>query len=369
MKSSSYLSAVLFAAFASFGANAAGAHSSDLKSYWLKDIDGNTMLDPQTSGLAVWRNGTLLTIADGSADDSQTMRIIQLDPNANQVLSPKVPISLAKDVSESCFGGYLSGSPDLEAIAVDPKDDNIIYSVTEDASRYQWSSECIDKYAGSGSTEFPTVLVRIELQSDKAIMTGARPLQFAKEMNIGNHPNDGIEGITFAGSHELYIALEKDDAGKARIFTVSLSDEFWKSSSYYPVTDANLALPEFKKGNHPINALTYVPVADSKGYLVAAARNDNQLWFLDLERRKPVKVVQLNFLAESLSKDNGCKAFDQMHNYSIEGLAYDAGKVWLVNDPWKINYLNNVKCKANAEGYKRMSPLLTYIDVDFLTEE
>ncbi len=340
------------------------AKNAELKSYWLQEADGATMLDPQTSGLASWRGGSLLTIADGSADESQIRRIIRIDPQSNKIVGPKIPIELSAPVKQTCFGPYLEGNPDLEALAVDPYDDSILYSVTEDASRHPFTQDCINKYANSGSTEFPTVLVRIKLQGDKAILDGARPLQFAPTMNIGNHPNDGIEGIAFGSDHNLYLALEKDDAGKARIFRVKADAEFWQTSEFALVEEPQLKVPDPSPGNHPINALTHLPKANHPGYLVAGARNDNQLWIIDLTGAKDTTIVPMSFWAQVKPGAADCPAYEPMHNYSIEGLAYDGERIWLVNDPWKINYLKNVQCPTNEEAYQRMSPLLTWIEVD-----
>lgn len=333
-----------------------------LKSLWVKEHNNEVMLDPQTSGLASWRDGSLLTIADGSAHQSQILKLLRIDPERRTVRSPKLPISLASKVANSCFGPYLSHRPDLEALVVDPDDDRIFYSVTEDASRYPMSEECKAKFAGSGSTEFPTLLVKLRLDepSQRVIMSDVRPLQYSEDMQIGNYPNDGIEGMTFGEGRTLYLALEKDANHQPRIFSINLVEAFWQSDAYYLVNDEKLNLPYFNDQQpHPINGLTYYQDG-LQGWLVAAARNDNQLWLIDTQGVRSTVKISLRFLAETDSEGT-CPAFEAMDNYSMEGLAVKGDNLWLINDPWKQNYKKNIQCAKTAANYEEMAPLLTWI--------
>ena len=36
----------------------------------------------------------------------------------------------------------------------------------------------------------------------------------------------------------------------------------------------------------------------------------------------------------------------------------EQGTVWLVNDPWKKHYLDNIQCESNRQHYEQFSPLL-----------
>jgi hypothetical protein len=123
-----------------------------------------------------------------------------------------------------------------------------------------------------------------------------------------------------------------------------------------------LTLPLFEEGSHPINGMDiYYPSADSAGYLLAAARNDNQLWVIDISKRKPTSIVPLSFLSNNI--DESCSATYEMDNASLEGVAVDGDIVYLINDPWKRNYLNNVNCEPEREKYERMSPLLFSLSI------
>ena len=106
----------------------------------------------------------------------------------------------------------------------------------------------------------------------------------------------------------------------------------------------------------------FYPTADSAGYLLAAARNDNELWVVDLAKRKPTKRMKLAFFAPS--SDAACEAMHPMDNASIEGVAVVDNHVWMVNDPWKINYLKNVVCKSDEYRYQQMAPLLFKMKID-----
>lgn len=337
-----------------------------LKAFWLYDIDGEILRDPQTSGLVSWRNNTLVSVADGSAHESQVLKLLQVDPVAKRIVK-KIPFAMSESLAKSCFADFLSERPDLEALVVDPSDDSIFYIVTEDASDYQLSATCQQQFGETGSTEFPTLLLRIKLSVDgnSAQITHARALQYSAEMNIGNFPNDGIEGMTFGLNGQLYLALEKDENYHARIFSVTINEEFWTSDEFAPVTDLALDIPVFgDKKPHPINALTYVNY-QGNDWLLAAARNDNQLWLIDVNGKRETQVMSLTFHAE-IKDGEGCPAFELMDNYSMEGMAVADDTLWLVNDPWKHNYLKNLQCPANKANYEKMAPLLTSIKLEDL---
>ena len=43
-----------------------------------------------------------------------------------------------------------------------------------------------------------------------------------------------------------------------------------------------------------------------------------------------------------------------MHNASLEGVAVDDQTVYLVNDPWKVNYWKNIQCENTRPWYATM---------------
>lgn len=343
------------------------ANPLPVESYWLTESAGGVMLDPQTSGLTLWRNGRLVIIADGSAHESQVLRLIVLDAQQFQV-EKKYPMVVAPEILQGCFAEYMSKRPDLEALVVDPDDDRVFYTVTEDASRYSLSPACAEKYRQTGSTEYPTLLVRLALDdvAEQVTVTHVRPLQYSAAMQVGNHPNDGIEGMSFGSGRTLYLGLEKDALFQPRIFSVELNSKFWNSVEFARVTDEQLLLPVFSDQiPHPINALTYVQQGDN-GWLVAAARNDNELWLVDPEKKNSTRRIKLSFLAKTSDTKQQCAEFTAMNNYSIEGLAGGNGVLWLVNDPWKENYQKNIQCQADKNRYDAMAPLLSQIPIETL---
>lgn len=341
-----------------------------LEGLWVNDVGGQSMRDPQTSGLVSWR-GKLLSISDRSAVPKQRMTIHVIDPENGQLQLPGFPITLADELKSSCFADYISDNPDLEALLVDPKDDRVFYTVTEDASMTSLSSECEKRYADTGSTDYPTVLVRMELQEDnRVLMTRARPVRFAPELGVGDFPNDGIEGLTIDEKRQLYLALEKDSQGNARIFSVTMDETFWQTDDFAQAQDSRLIVPSFTKGNHPINGIQYVASLGKRGALVAAARNDNQLWVVYLDKTTPTDIINLTFWAPT-NKPNGesasgCESMELMDNASIEGVAVMNSRLWLINDPWKRNYTKNIQCVSNESRYQNMSPLLFSLPLDKL---
>lgn len=334
-----------------------------LNGTWIREADGTSMLNPQTSGLIAAKAG-LWTISDASADTSQIQRLHLLDKLTGEVLQRLGPMQLSESVQSSCFASYLTGRPDYEAIIAHPFLANAWVLVTEDATRSEpLSAKCAQDYAQTGSTDYPTLLVELRLVEDALLISGVRAIQFDLDAGAGNLPNDGIEGMALGKNNMLYMGLEKDAEGKARIFEVLLSEGTFNGSvAFLPVTDAMLNLPVFEQGAHPINGMDiYYPNEESPGYLLAAARNDNQLWVIDVSKLKPTVIVPLTFFSNNTHES--CQTRYEMDNASLEGVAVDGDTIFLINDPWKRNYLKNVNCESEREKYERMSPLLFSLPV------
>lgn len=327
--------------------------------HWLTEKSGEVMLNPQTSGLVRWRGG-LLTLSDRSADPSQRLQLRFISESDASLPGPDMPMLLSETLATSCFGPYVSDNPDLESLAVDPEDDSVFYMTTEDASYADpMPKSCVQRYLNSGSTTYPTLLVRMELQANNNLMiTHIRPIQFSAEMGIGDFPNDGVEALAFGKNRILYLGIEKDSSLRARIFSLRMTEDFWQTDEYAPVSEFALKLPKFKGGRHPINGMDYYQTADGRGFLLVAARNDESLWIVDLAGEKETVVVPLAFNAQIKKNSPGCEDYEAMHNASIEGVAVIGETLWLVNDPWKSQYTKNVKCQQNSENYKKFAPLL-----------
>lgn len=332
---------------------------------WIRSASGDVMLDPQTSGLIYWRN-SLVTVADGSGHESQRLKLHRFNPSSAKLSPHPMQMLLSEKVKSSCFADYLSAKPDYEGLVSDPNNDNIFILVTEDASRTgELSPDCADKFSATGSTEYPTLLVRMEWKDEVQLMvTHVRPIQFAAELDVGNFPNDGIEGMAFGDDRTLYLGLEKDNAGKPRIFSIKIDEDFWQSADFVQVRDPQFPLPEFTSGSHPINGMDYIAHKGKSGYLVAAARNDSELWLVDVAKENETIVVPLHFYAEITDKSAGCGERELMDNASIEGVAVSGDQIWLINDPWKVNYHKNIQCDANRSNYEKMAPLVFSLPID-----
>jgi hypothetical protein len=336
------------------------AANDSLKAYghWITKPSGQVMVDPQPSGLKYWRGG-LLTLSDRSAAVEHRLRLRQLS-TAAQLVDDGLPMVLSTSLLNSCFAAYLGDNPDLEALAVDPQKDTVFYVVTEDASYSSpMSKACQLKYADTGSTDYPILLIRLELLADNQLtMTHVRPIQFQGTMQIGDFPNDGIEALAFGQDRQLYLGIEKDKNKQARLFSLTLNDTFWQSQEFAPVSELAAKLPLFEHGNHPINGMDYYQTDQGAEFLLVAARNDESLWIVDLAAQKEAKIIAIDFYAEIATNSDGCEAYESMDNASIEGVAVVEQTLWLVNDPWKAVYLNNIQCPQNRENFQQFAPLL-----------
>lgn len=344
-------------------ANNKASKAVPLVGSWIIDLDAGVMIDPQTSGLK-YDNGFLYSLSDASAHASQVKRLHKISPDDSQIMDKFGPTEFSDSVRNSCFYDYLAGKPDYEGLAPIPGEEDAWVFVTEDASRSKQLSEtCQQQFANTGSTFFPTLLVRLKLSDDSIEVTHVRPIQFPISAQVGDSPNDGIEGLTFTKDNRLLLGLEKDANKQPRVFEVAIDDKFWQASDFAVVSDSELLLPTFEQGNHPINGMdVYYPSPDSAGYLLAAARNDSELWVVDLAKSKPTKRIKLAFFAPS--GDAACESTHLMDNASIEGVAVVGNDVWMVNDPWKVNYLKNVVCASDEYRYQQMSPLLFRMKIE-----
>lgn len=331
-----------------------------LNGRWILDSQGRSMQDPQTSGL-IFVDGQLLTVSDSSAQRQQQHKLHRLQPQSATLLDPALSIELSRNVARGCFGQYLQDEPDYEGAVKDPDEAGVYYLVTEDASASgALSPRCERRYQETGSTDYPTLLVRLQqISANSVVLTDVRPIQFSQQDNVGNFPNDGIEGMTFGAERTLFLALERDATGQPRIFSLVMDSEFWSSNDFAKVTDSGLAVPQFASGSHPINGLAYYPgQGQHPGFVIAAARNDNQLWILDISAQRETKIVDLAFWAPADPSGEQCQPWEPIGKTSIEGIVVQGDTLWLINDPWKRHYRDNIQCELNKVHYQGYAPLL-----------
>ncbi|WP_372625353.1 hypothetical protein [Arsukibacterium sp.] len=356
------------------------ANELHLGGKWLRDTEGQRLVDPQSSGLTL-RHNELIHIGDNSAALPQRNVLLKINPTTGQLNSAPINITVAEPLTKGCFGSLLTAYPDWESLTWDRQDDTTLITVTEDSSAYQLSPECARRYQATHSTPYPTLLVKIKTDKalSKAEIVAVRPVQFPEQAKVGNFANDGIEGLAIDNNANLYLALEKNQANAPMIFMTPYNKDFWQHQEFVAVRDSGFVLPVPDADNHPINGLDYLPHPDSThpGYLVAAARNDDEIWVIDISQQQAPFVQQLQFYAPnppaSLSKaqsathnaaDNSCPAYEKLGNTSIEGVAVAGDQVYLVNDPWKSKYPDNIQCQANSQNYKQFSPLLFQLNTD-----
>jgi hypothetical protein len=341
------------------------AQSISVYGHWIREFDGSVMQDSQPSGLLSWRD-KLISLSDRSAIPEQRLRLHLINPHTAQLDNQGMPLTLADSLATSCFASYLSDNPDLEAIVNDPQDDTVFYMVTEDASYAEvMSPECQAKYRDSGATDYPILLVRLQLTTTNTVlMTHVRPIQYAVSMQVGNFPNDGIEALAFGQNRTLYLGLEKDLNKQARIFTLHMDKDFWHSDDFAQVNEPQLKLPHFEHGNHPINGMDYYQNDVGQEFLIASARNDESLWIIDLAGKRDTRIIKMEFYAELNADTDNCQDWEKMDNASIEGVAVMDETLWMVNDPWKEVYKKNIICSQNRPNYEQYSPLLFKVAIE-----
>lgn len=333
---------------------------------WLTDLQGQTLANPQSSGYT-WRHNEIVHLGDNSADEAMRNKLLRVNPVTARLNGEPIQITVADTVLNGCFGELFSQYPDFEALTWDRQDDTVLITVTEDSSFVTLSPECKAQHGQTNSTDYPTLLVKIE--TDKALtqakITAVRPVQFPKDAKVGNFPNDGIEGLAIDQAQNLYLALEQNSANASMIFKTPYTADFWQSADYVKVRDTGFALPVPDDKDHPINDLDYLPSpkANHPGYLVAIARNDDQLWIVDISQQQPPFVQQMAYYAPT-GADSNCPAYEYMVQTAVEGVAVHHDTLYLVNDAWKARYGDNIKCPANAEHFKKFAPLQFKVPVN-----
>lgn len=333
---------------------------------WLTDLQGDTLTDPQSSGFT-WRHNEIIHLGDNSAIEAMRNKLLKVNPQTAQLNAPPITITVSDHVLNGCFGELFRQYPDFEALTWDRQDDTVLVTVTEDSRFVSLSPECKARYGETNSTDYPTLLVKIETDEalTQAQITAVRPVQFPKAALVGNAPNDGIEGLAFDNSGNLYLALEQNAANAPMIFKTAYNANFWQQDDYVKVQDSAFVLPVPDDKDHPINDLDYLPSpkANHPGYLVAVARNDDQLWIIDISQQQPPFVMQMSYYAPTGSASD-CPAYEKMVQTAVEGVAVYQDSLYLVNDAWKKHYPDNIQCAANAANFHKFAPLLFRVTVD-----
>lgn len=65
------------------------------------------------------------------------LRLLPINPATATLSDKTLPLVQSQSVKNGCFSDYLSYGPDLEALAIDPDNDNIIIVATEDAYGFE----------------------------------------------------------------------------------------------------------------------------------------------------------------------------------------------------------------------------------------
>ena len=333
---------------------------------WLTQNDGALMVDPQTSGLT-FMDGRLYSVSDASAKSNQLRRLHVIDKNTAEVTQKLGPIEIAPHIqNKSCFAAYLNKQPDYEALLAIPNKTNQWLLVTEDGTRGdKIEGDCLHAFTNNYFTRYPALLVKVELIDDKLVLTGVRAIEFdpadnTDKRDLGTYiENDGIEGLALTRDNRLLFGIEQDANRSARVFEYPYTDTLFDTvDSFIKVTDARLQLPLHISLINPINGMdVYYPDAQSDGYLITIARNNDQLWILDLASQRPAIIVDLTLYAPSHEKC-GENAVHKIRNTALEAAAVHNNMLYLINDPWRQQYPKNVTCSHDKVYYDGFTPLL-----------
>jgi len=351
-----------------------GAQELTLTGQWLMPTDDTAefYIDPQPSGLT-WYKDILVSISDASADATQIKRLHFIDPETG-LTSKSKPYSIASNLTNSCFTQYLQTKPDLEALVKDPSRPNSFITVTEDASKLgRLSPACRARFSATHSTFYPTVLVRLQLFPEnsanstetlagaKLEVTDVRAVQFPASSEVGNFANDGIEGLAIV-EDLLFLGLEKNTKNQARVFSTLLDETFWQTEDFITVQDTAIDYPNYTKTRpNPINGMETFHWQD-RDWLISAARNDNELWLVNVNDINDKYKVKLRFFAPNFGAS--CTETSLMDNASLEGVAVANGILYAVNDPWKKNYHKNIVCEEMRDYYDNAAPLLFKVTLE-----
>jgi hypothetical protein len=367
---------------------------------WIKNKQGSVVKNPQTSGLT-FMGDRLYTVSDASANKDQRKMLHEIDiANGQMIEDPTLnnTLILGARLQHSCFANYLNDKPDYEAVVALPSASNTPPQwllVTEDGSRgTEISGKCLKNYeSNSNFTRYPALLVRVALIDQQLTVNGVRAIRFedgtgtdkkgliekvTKEKNnkwkakrIGNsQENDGIEGLAFTKDMELLLGIEEDGNELPRVFKLQYSDDIFDvvdtkdtDASFIIVQDSGFELPKVARNNSPINGLgIYYPSQDSQGFLIAAARNTDRLWIIDLKKKKTIQILDVEFHTPAAGCNDG--KTHRMKRVAIEGVAVKDKTIFLVNDPWREKYEENRGCESDMAAYKANAALLFEIPID-----
>lgn len=347
-------------------------HSETVVGKWLTESDGKYMQDPQTSGLT-FMGDDLYSVSDASAKSQHLRRLHVVNKVTAKVTQKLGPIRLAPHITDtSCFAKHLNNRPDYEAIVAIPNTKNQWLMVTEDGTRGdKIQGECFTAFSNSHFTVYPALIVKLELVNDTLMLTGVRAIEFDPADNTDkrvlgeNIENDGIEGLAFTRDNRVLLGIEQDANRSARVFELRYSDTLFDTvDTFVQVKDSGLLFPEHMALINPINGMDiYYPNANSQGYLIAAARNNDQLWILDIAKKKAPKIIDLHLYAPS---DDRCgkNTVHKIRNTALEGVAVQGNTLYLINDPWRQQYPRNATCSFDKPKYDAFIPLLFHMQIN-----
>jgi hypothetical protein len=322
-----------------------GAAAVRIEGKWVLDAEGRPVAATEgrqkglQTGALAFRKGELLSIGDQRSE--WPARPIRIDPKTARLAGGPIETELKEPPGGNPhYGPYRSvPNPDFEGLALDPKDPDVLYGVTEDDEE-MW-------------------IVRFHLEGfpPRASIDRITAAEFPGVEPYPRQPtNYRIEAIALSDDGgTAYLAWERAADNLPRIFVIS-RDEAVSGGTVRPKAvpvDFAAVKPRADKPKALLNLNDLVFLRRAgRPFLLGIARDQERILLIDIEAGKVERAVDLDLRAPD---------GDPIYWASPEGLAVDeaSDRLWLITDPDSMSGNYRKLEDAAAEGnFAAMAPLL-----------
>jgi DNA-binding beta-propeller fold protein YncE len=304
------------------------------KGRWVLDQQGRPVAPPvpqgrmqglQSSGLD-YDGKSLWTVGDQRSNFPGYL--LRIDPESARLAGDPIKLEVTSQTKGVIPERLSTGNPDLEGLCLKRGDPLLFYIVVENDGNY-----ILESHYRTGDTTAAVLRV----------LSARFP-----SPPVGGDSNARFEGIDADGD-TLYVAYEKDGAGRPHVYRGSLS----ANSTEVELTDLPVPFlrvpPRPGKGGINVNALKLL--RGKAPTLIMVARDQERLLLYELATAK-LSYVDLEF-----------RDADDREIYwtSPEGIALDphGDRLWVITDPDSLRGNYRRRDEANASGnYAAMVPLL-----------
>jgi hypothetical protein len=304
------------------------------KGRWVLDQQGRPVAPPvpggrtqglQTSGLD-YDGKSLWTVGDRRSN--YPGHLLRINPENARVASDPIKLEVTPHTKGVIPERLGTGNPDLEGLSLKRGDPLLLYMVLEYDGNYILESHY---HTGEGTATILRVL----------------SARFPSPPVEGDS-NSRFEGIGVDGEI-LYIAYEKDGAGRPHVYRGSLTADSTEVELVEVPVPFSRVPPRPGKGGINVNGLKLL--RGKAPTLVMIARDQERLLLYELSTGK-LSYVDLDFR----DPDNR-----EIYWTSPEGIALDpeGDRLWLITDPDSLRGNYRLRDESMASGnYAAMVPLL-----------